>query len=370
MFGHGQFVNDFISHALANVSDVNVVRHFVGFPLLGAPASLNEATVVCLDIEWWQKDSSATTELGVAELMVKGMLPTIHAENVLNSIQVAHARIMPNAHLRNNFIGAGDPENFLFGQTKFVTMYEAKEVLIRTFVRPRVGGDGSLQPIILVGHAVENEFEHIQKSFGVDLQSYGSIVKVIDTQEMARKAGIRGPKGPFIGLRDLLAHFNVNINNLHMAGNDAAGTLIAAVLLALKDSLYPGTGTRKPPSVIRGCNIQNVIERVMVIGKTLQSPSWGSDTFCTRCDRDNHLRDKCLAKVSCEICRDSGVIRLFNAHKTHMTSKCLYQYQDLPPRDHLVRPLAYPQREGPGAFTQQHDYVDLASDDDLDPFLQ
>jgi hypothetical protein len=181
---------------------------------------------------------------------------------------------------------------------------------------------------------------------------------------MAKRAGIRGPNGPYIGLRDLLAHFNVRIDNLHMAGNDAAGTLIAAVLLALKDAIYPGIGPRKPPPVVRGRNIQDVVDRVMAIGKTLLPPAWGSDTFCTRCDRDNHLRHKCLAKVSCSICRESGVVRLFNAHKTHMTSKCLYQYQDLPPRDHIARPTMYPQQ--PGAFAQQDDYVCLASDDNID----
>lgn len=178
MYGEGQFVNEYIRNSLAHQSDANVIRHFAGFPFLGAPLGLNQATVVCLDIEWWQKEPKPTTELGVAELMVKGMIPLDHAENVLTGIQVAHARIMNNAHLRNNFPGAGDPENFLFGQTKFVTEKEAKEILIRTFVRPRVGGDGSLQPIILVGHAVDNEFDHIKNTFGIDLLSYGSIVSV------------------------------------------------------------------------------------------------------------------------------------------------------------------------------------------------
>ncbi|KAH3945226.1 hypothetical protein HBI56_055370 [Parastagonospora nodorum] len=326
-------LNSHLTRALADIDAADVVRHFVGFPLLGAPSVLNEAAVVCLDIEWWQHQPKPTTELGIAELLAKGMLPTAHAENILTGIQVAHARIMPHAHLLNTFKGSGDPEIFHFGTTKFVTAEEAKQVVIDTFVRPRLGGDevGSLQPIILIGHAVENEFEHIQRAFGVDLRSYGTVVKVIDTQAMATKAGIAGPKGPNIGLRDLLTYFNVHIDNLHTAGNDAAGTLMAAVLLALKDGLYP---VGKPPAVVKGRNIQEVVESVVSIGKSYPPPAWGREHFCTRCQRENHHRPDCFATVSCSICRDSGVVRLYNAHRTHMTANCLFAYQKLPDPDH------------------------------------
>jgi hypothetical protein len=64
--------------------------------------------------------------------------PTAHAGNLITSIQTAHARIIPNAHL-NVFPGTGNPECFNFGITKFVTMTEAKQVLIDTFVRPSLG---------------------------------------------------------------------------------------------------------------------------------------------------------------------------------------------------------------------------------------
>jgi hypothetical protein len=333
-----QFVKDmnsYLAGALAIQGDADVLRHFIGFPFLGAPAALNEAAIVCLDMEWWQKDPKPTTEIGIAEIMLKGMIPGVHAENILTGIQVAHARAIPYAHLINNFHGAGDPENFHFGTTKFVTSEEAKQVIIDTFVRPRVGGDGSLQPIILVGHAVDNEFDHIQRAFGVDLRSYGTVIKVIDTQVMASKAGIEGPNGPSIGLRDLLAYFNIKISNLHTAGNDAAGTLIAAVLLALKPGLYPSPG--KPPAIVQGRNIQDVVNRVMDIGKSMPPPSWGCIFYCTRCGRDNHVRKTCFAKISCAICRDSGVVRLYNAHKTHTTANCTYQYQFLPTVDHGSR---------------------------------
>jgi hypothetical protein len=96
------------------------------------------AAVVCLDAEWWMKDPKPTTELGTSELMAKNLFPTAHAGNLITSIQTAHARIIPNAHL-NVFPGTGNPECFNFGITKFVTMTEAKQVLIDTFVRPSLG---------------------------------------------------------------------------------------------------------------------------------------------------------------------------------------------------------------------------------------
>lgn len=325
--------NSALRSVLASHTGAEVICHFSGFPLIGMPPALNQAAIVCLDMEWWYKNPMLITELGIAELLAKGQAPTIHAENILTGIQVAHARITPHAHLRNNFPGAGDPEKFHFGTSKFVSEEEAKQVLINTFVRPRIG-DGSLQPIILVGHAVENEFEQIQRAFGVDLLSYGSIVKVVDTQKMAQQAGIRGTKGPNIGLHDLLAYFNIHINNLHTAGNDAAGTLISAVLIALRNGLYP-VGNRKLPAIVQGRNVQDVVERVMTIGKSLPAPTWGVERYCSRCDRDNHFRAKCFANVMCTICRDSGVIALFKNRKTHQTNKCLFQYLELPPKDYI-----------------------------------
>ncbi|KAH8722789.1 hypothetical protein GQ44DRAFT_621920 [Phaeosphaeriaceae sp. PMI808] len=327
--------NTYLATALSDLEDLDVLRHFLGYPLPSAPPTLDEAAIVCLDVEWWWKEPKPTTEIGIAELMLRGQGPSAHVENILNGIQVAHARIIPNAHLRNGFRGAGNPENFQFGTSKFVTIDEARQVVVDTFVRPRQNGDGSLQPIILIGHAVDNEFDHIQRAFGVDLRSYRTVVKVIDTQYLAAQAGIVGPKGPNIGLRDLLEYFNVHIDNLHTAGNDTGGTLIAAILLALKDVLYPYCYP-KPPAIMQGRHMQAVVERVMAIAKSHPPPSWGVVTYCTRCDRYNHFRDKCIAKVSCHICKNCNVPRLCNAHTTHMTSKCTYQYRDMPQPDRVT----------------------------------
>ncbi|KAI8931613.1 hypothetical protein NX059_011265 [Plenodomus lindquistii] len=329
-----QNYNSFLAGFLLDRSDVSVLRHFLGFPIPGAPALLNETAVVCIDTEWWQKEPKPTTEIGLAELITRDLELTPHAENILTGMHAAHARIIPYAHLINNFHGAGDPEKFHFGKTRFVSMTEARDIVENTFVRARQASeDKQLQPIILIGHAVDNEFELIERAFGVDLRSFGTIIRVIDTQEMAREAGIEGPNGPNIGLRDLLAYFNIKIPNLHTAGNDAAGTMIAAVLLALREIMYPNKDA-PPVANLFGREIQDVINGVMSLAKSRPAPLWGQESFCTRCGRDNHTRDKCFAKVNCDTCYSSGVVRLYNAARTHTSDRCLYQYLDLPAPDY------------------------------------
>ncbi|KAG9187577.1 hypothetical protein G6011_05448 [Alternaria panax] len=247
--------NASLEQELQSKSAFEILGHFLGVPVATKCSRLDYAAVVCIDAEWWMKEPKPTTELGIAELMEKSMHPAVHAENFLSGIQVAHARVIEYAHLKNNFPGAGDPENFHFGKTKFVTLEEAKQVLIRTFAQQNEdASEIDLQPIIVVGHAVENDFDHLQDAFGVDLRSYGSIVKVVDTQVMAQELDIQGPRGPAIGLKDLLAHFNVEIPDLHTAGNDAAATVMAAVLLTLKRYIYPNV-SGPPPAVIQGRNI-------------------------------------------------------------------------------------------------------------------
>jgi hypothetical protein len=326
-------VNKVLTASLTHMSGAAVLAHFMGFPMRNMPEALNDAAVVCLDAEWWEKKPHPTTELGVSEMMLKGLKPSAHAENLLMGILTAHARIAPHAHLRNTFKGAGDPDYFSFGTTKFVTVEEAKQVLVDTFNRIRPS-DGVRQPIILVGHAVENEFDHLQKSFGVNLLSYGSIVKVIDTQIMAAQAGIFSSRGPNIGLGDLLLHFNIHMPNLHTAGNDAAATLMAAVLTAGKGVIYP-FAMGNIPAIVDGIRMSDVMQRVMDVRKSLPPPVWGTTVYCVRCGRDNHVRAQCVAKVNCTICRDSGVVKLFKAHTTHDTSKCLYQYFTMPERDYM-----------------------------------
>jgi hypothetical protein len=72
--------------------------------MLFAPFILDQAAIISLDVEWWQKEPRPTTETGTAELMSKGLiLLQIHAENILTEIRAARTRLMLHAHLRNSY---------------------------------------------------------------------------------------------------------------------------------------------------------------------------------------------------------------------------------------------------------------------------
>lgn len=331
----GSTGNDLLREFLEDKSAEKVLGNFLGTPILDDPSGrLDDAAIISIDMEWWQYNSKPVTEIGISELKNKFPSPNVHAHDILAGVQTAHARIIPHAHLRNTFRGAGDPEKFELGTTKFVTKDQAKQVL-DTFVRQDQQAPAYLQPIILVGHAVDNDFEHILSEFDIDLLSYGSIVKVIDTQVMASAASITGPNGYRISLTGLLKHFNLTIPNLHSVANDAAGTLMAAVLLALKTTLYPGAGPFKPPAVVDGNDVQEIISTLLTDHKSPE-PVWGMKVLCTRCERNSHLRAECFAKVQCKICRGSGVWRLSNDSRTHKASRCLFQHQALPPPDPVL----------------------------------
>lgn len=129
-----------------------------------------------------------------------GLTPTAHAENVLTELRVAHARVMEHAHLLNKFSGTGNPENFHFGTTVFIKAEKARKVLVDTFCRLMDGPKPTLRPIIFVGHAVDSDFEKLNHALGIDLLQFGAIIKVIDTQVLAKEAGIYGAKGKVISL--------------------------------------------------------------------------------------------------------------------------------------------------------------------------
>lgn len=109
--------------------------------------------------------------------------------------------------------------------------------------------------------------------------------------------------------------------------------MIVAILLALKDVLYPVGTSGALPSSVQGRNIHRIIRNLMALGKSYPSPPWGRARFCTRCDRENHFCTDCRATLSCVICQKSGIARLYKVCKTHATSKCMFHYVPLPVKD-------------------------------------
>jgi hypothetical protein len=326
-------------------TETKVLKHILGYRIADAPLSLNDALVICLNLEWWEKEPHLTTELGIGELAPMGPLPGVHAQNHLQQIRVAHARIMEHAHLVNHFPGAGDPEKFHFGTSKFVTMHEAHGILKNTFLRPSIITN-DFRPIILLVHGAENKINHVKEKMNIDIFKLGTVVKVVDTQKLAKEANIGDHKN--IKLQKLVNYFHLQPDNLHTAGNAAGYTMIMAILTALKNELYPYMATSPhpfPPRFVQGVDIRMVINHVMVISKSV-APPWGKALYCTRCGLLNHLRAQCKAKVTCSICKYSRSKKLEKGHMTHATSKCLYHYWAMPDPDEPPRVWAPPVTTG------------------------
>jgi hypothetical protein len=157
-------------------SDATILRHFLGGIIPGAPLYLSTCAIVCLDLEWFYQLPHKTLEIGIAEFFPSAEQPTIHAENHLSNIHVAHARLMNDSLYVNKFKGAGNPDDFQFGTSRYVKTDEAREVLLKTFCR--LDSAGQKQPVILLMHGAAAKHHRLIRDFDFDLQKLGTIVKI------------------------------------------------------------------------------------------------------------------------------------------------------------------------------------------------
>jgi hypothetical protein len=86
---------------LSRVSDISIICHFFGFPIYGVDPWLHKTAITHLNASWRQSSPYPTTEFGISEFVLKGLSPTIYCGSILNGMRVAHARVMPIAHLLN-----------------------------------------------------------------------------------------------------------------------------------------------------------------------------------------------------------------------------------------------------------------------------
>ena len=125
-----------------------------------------------IDLEWFELGPQRITEIGIAILNQCGS--TSKPITKIQEMRVRHMRLRETAHLVNSFKCEGHPENFSFGKTTFVTSSEAKQAL-NDYLAPR-DQSGSLKPIILIGHAVDNDIDVLREKFDFDLAASGNIV--------------------------------------------------------------------------------------------------------------------------------------------------------------------------------------------------
>ncbi|KAF2713760.1 hypothetical protein K504DRAFT_370187 [Pleomassaria siparia CBS 279.74] len=312
-------------------SDTTVLGFLLGH--LAPAFDFSNVSIIALTSAWWEKEPHPMTEIGVAELPLPvlpfegyGDMLFSHIDSLLLRLNSTHARIKPNAHLVNHFPGAGNVEKFNFGHTVFTDVGEARQGLFDIIVRPYE--DGTLRPVVLLGHAVHNHMDRLKTALGIDLLSLGCIVRVLDTQEMAKDRHIVAPvagakENMPISLKHLVQHYKVMPNNLRTAGNDVVHIVLAAIITTLETELYVNDDDGDKDTYKERLNA--LLNRMMQMGKMKPPQNWGSPVFCTRCDRTNHFRDECRANyIVCAICSASPSAKNRAGARTHQTNKCLF----------------------------------------------
>ncbi|KAL5114320.1 hypothetical protein ACEQ8H_007795 [Pleosporales sp. CAS-2024a] len=322
---------DEIKTLFSRFSHLRVLRHCLGIHPIAMPrtpdpdlarvrctaAQLAQHTVlICIDIEHWTLNSDEMTELGLGVLHTQDVLALArgrnygdHGFNLMARAGFHLLRLREKAHLAslNARSGGGGPKGNSFGQARFVTFAEARD-LLRQLVVQRVTHDGVLRgcarPIVLLGHSVAHDREHLRgKDLGFDVDALGTVVKVIDTQCIVAETkcwfGARDP----IGLDKLAEKLEFEHTNAHTAANDAARTLVAGVLLAL------------PEQARRACQrtTQEVVHDLETVSVGNFVPLGGADRYCWLCGSVGHMGDaNCPFSnrtLQCDECMSRGLVR-------------------------------------------------------------
>ncbi|ORY10103.1 hypothetical protein BCR34DRAFT_486213 [Clohesyomyces aquaticus] len=308
---------------LSGQSQTAVLRHILGVQKIpNAPALADHMIVNAIDCESYEHDHSMLTEIGLASLHSRDLLALAgsigcHAENILKNIYFYHFRLKENAHAVNRKFCPGDPESNRFGTTRFVTAQEAKQMLTESFqwaIDPADPGRGPC-PVVFLGHAIGNDLDMLWNSIGFSAHQLGTIVKTIDTQDLAKEAGIwSGRPGNQIGLRNLCGSLGFSARDQHTAGNDTAYTIIAAILVVLRPEFQYQEDPRQ--------SVSEVVEAVELHSQTSSVCEFGIAIYCTRCGDERHVREKCRERVQCSNCLSKGYDK---ASRSHATQFCLRQ---------------------------------------------
>ncbi|KAL5443042.1 hypothetical protein PMIN05_003823 [Paraphaeosphaeria minitans] len=296
----------------AQLSQIRAAAHFLGiqkspFIIHEIDAQLQNALMVGTDMEWYESGPKRITEVGISVLPVlQGPLSKpIHA---LNNMEVHHIRLKNTAHMINGEKCPGHPEEFEFGSTCFVDLQEAKQAFTEAFIQHDAYGNP--RPIILCGHAIDNDLDILRKNFEIDLEAWDVIVLVLDTQAMAKELGMN--PSHLMSLKSILEQYCVEEKYLHNAGNDIAQTMVAASLLA--GEVTTGRGRYSPVNQIDVDNLKAMM-------RNRNTFSWGTPLFCTNCDSTEHLVGQCPKTYICTRCAYRASWKHM-AH-THPVGKCV-----------------------------------------------
>ena len=211
-------------------------------------ADYKDAVLICIDCEAFERDQRKVTELGVAVLDtgdLAGVPPGENGEGWVTRMKYAHFRPVEYAGLVNRKFVKGCEDRFAFGESTWIRLGDAKKVLERIFRAPERLGEaadfgkefernGEGRNVVFVAHGLSNDDAYL-RALGFELSEVRNVVRQVDSQRVAG-----GTKKNSMGLKRSLQHLGVKFQGLHNAGNDAAYTLQAVIMMAVKEHKQPG----------------------------------------------------------------------------------------------------------------------------------
>lgn len=208
-----------------------------------------DAVLICIDCEAFERDQRKVTELGVAVLDtrdLRGVTSGENGEEWVAKMKYAHFRPAEYARLVNRKFVKGCEDRFAFGDSTWIRLADAKTVLERIFQAPERLGEvanfasefgkkgGKGRNVVFVAHGISNDDAYLG-ALGFQLKNAKNVVRQVDSQRVAG-----GTKKNSMGLKRLLQHLGIKNQGLHNAGNDAAYTLKAVIMMAVKEYKQPG----------------------------------------------------------------------------------------------------------------------------------
>jgi hypothetical protein len=209
-----------------------------------------DVVFVSIDLEHGIIDEQSTQapsvkEVGIAKLDTRQLAPTIlnhPTSKLISTLQFS------TTHSSADFKDCDftDFRECLFAETYFVSQENLAQTIANSL---RIKDDNSLDPlclrnIVLIGHSIKQDLKVLLR-LGVDFYKVAPVVAILDTHGMSRD--LLGPESRSLkGASPLTAFTLGNVlqelqcpfkpHELHNACNDAAYTLHAMLLLAIRSS--------------------------------------------------------------------------------------------------------------------------------------
>lgn len=202
---------------------------------------VHDVIIISIDLEAYEFAQRKITEIGISSLDTRhlaGIAPGDHGANWLPKIRSKHYLIEEHLKLVNKKYVKGCPDKFGFGKSETIRLSKAAQKIRACFgvpIKLKQTDSVSLEApsekttkyrnVVLVGHALHSDKQYM-KALGVSSDPMNTVIDTLDTQRIASSK-----KNPPRSLKKVLQALHIEPRYLHNAGNDAAYTLQACIVM-------------------------------------------------------------------------------------------------------------------------------------------